>query len=114
MLVLVVFDDAVNGQVHAENEEKCGADMPKPFLETLHFLRQFADAHRAITYQPCNQHDWQTRTQTEHDRHNPVPTARQRQRDINHRQEINQAVRTEAKLLISIKLFLLIGVKVYS
>ena len=95
MLVLVVFDDAVNGQVHTENEEKCRAYMPKPFLETLHLLRQFADAYCAVANQPSDEHDWQTRTQTEHDRHNPVPRARQRQRDINHRQEINQSVGTE-------------------
>lgn len=69
--------------------------MAEPFLETLHLLRQFADAHGAVANQPCDQHDWQTSTETEHNRHDPVPTARQRQRDINHRQEINQAVRTE-------------------
>ena len=85
MLVLVVFDDAVNGQVHAENEEKCGADMPKPFLETLHFLRQFADTYGAVAYQPRDEHDRQTGAQTEDNRHHPVPCARQRQRDINHR-----------------------------
>ena len=95
MLVLVVFDDAMNGQVHTENEEKSGADVAEPFLKTLHLLRQFADAYCAVTYQPSDEHDRQTGTETEHNWQNPVPRARQRQRDINHRQEINQAVRTE-------------------
>ncbi len=95
MLVLLVFDDAMNGQIYTENQKQHGAYMPKPFLETLHLLRQFADAYCAVTYQPCNQHDRQTRSQTEHDRHDPVPRTRQRQRDIDHRQEINQSVGTE-------------------
>ena len=96
MLVLVVFDDAVNRQVHAENEEKDRANMPEPLLKTLHLLRQFADAYCTITYQPCNQHDRQACSQTEDYWHEPVPGARQRQCDIYHRQEIDESVRTES------------------
>ena len=69
--------------------------MAEPFFERIHLTRQLGDAHRAVTNEPCNQHDWQTCSQTEYDRHQPVQTARQRQRDINHRQEIDQTVRAE-------------------
>ena len=69
--------------------------MPEPFLERSHFLCQIADADSTVTHQPSDQHDRQACAQTEDDRHQPVPTARQGQRDIDHRQEIDESVRAE-------------------
>ena len=34
VFVLVVLDDAMNGQVHAEDKEEYRADVSKPFLES--------------------------------------------------------------------------------
>ena len=70
--------------------------MPEPLFEGLHSAGQFTDAYRTVAYQPRNQHDRQTRSETEDDRHQPVPGARQREGDIDHGQEIDQAVRTKS------------------
>ena len=70
--------------------------MPEPFLESVHLLREVGDAHCAVTYQPCNQHDRKTRAETEDERHEPVPSIGQGKRDINHRQEIDKSVRAES------------------
>ena len=94
--VFVIFDHAMNAQIDAYSDEKYRADMSEPFLESVNFLRQVADADRAVTNQPCYKHDRQTSAETEDERHDPVPCARECQRDINHRQEINQSVRTES------------------
>ncbi len=96
VFVLVILDDAMDGQVQTENEEECRADMTEPFLESLHLTGQFTDAYCTITYQPCNKHDRQTCSETEDYRHEPVPCVRQRQRDIYHRQEIDESVRAES------------------
>lgn len=69
--------------------------MTEPFLEDLHPAGQLAQTHRAIAYQPRNQHDRQTRSKAEHHRHQPVPGVGQRQSDVDHRQEIDQTVGTE-------------------
>ena len=96
VFVLVVLDDAMDGQIDAHYQEQHRAYMAEPFLKSLHLARQLTDAHCAITYQPCNQHDRQACSQTEDYRHEPVPGARQRQCDIYHRQEIDESVRTES------------------
>ena len=70
--------------------------MPEPFLESLHFAGQLSDTNGAITYQPSDEHDRQTCSQTEDNRHEPVPSARKGKRDIYHRQEIDQSVRAES------------------
>ena len=95
VLVFVVFDDTMNGQIHTEYQEKYCTDMSEPFLKSLHLAGQLTDADSAVTNQPRDQHDGQTCSQTEHDWHQPVPTVRQSQRDINHRQEIDESVRAE-------------------
>ena len=85
----------MNGQIQTQTDKQERADMPEPFLESLHFASQLTDTYSAIAYQPRNEHNRQTRTQTEDYRHQPIPRTRQRKRDINHRQEINQPVRTK-------------------
>ena len=95
VFVLVVLDDTMNREVHAKDEEQRGADMTEPFLKGLQAAGQSADAHGAVTYQPRNQHDRKTRTQTEDHGHQPVPRTGQRQRDIYHRQKIDQTVRAK-------------------
>ena len=69
--------------------------MTEPFLEDLHPAGQLAQTHRAIAYQPRNQHDRKTRSKAKHHRHQPVPRARQSKRDVDHRQEIDQTVGAE-------------------
>ena len=90
------FNHTVNGQVNSEDQEQHRADMPEPFFERTQLARQVSDADRAVTYQPRYQHDRQSCTETEYHRHHPVPTAGQSQRDIDHRQEIDETVRTES------------------
>ena len=85
----------MNTKIDSDTDEKNGTDMPEPFLKSIHFLRQVSYAHCAVTYEPGYQHDRKTCAETENHRHKPVPTARKRQRDIYHRQEINQTVGTE-------------------
>ena len=70
--------------------------MPEPFFKSLHLARQFTDADSAVADHPGDQPNRQTCTQTEDNRHQPVPTARKGQRDINHRQEIDQSMRAES------------------
>ena len=84
------------GQIDAQDEEQYRAYVAEPFLEGLQVTGQFADTNRTIAYQPRNQHNRQTCAETENHRHQPVPAARKRQRDINHRQEIDESVRTES------------------
>jgi len=96
MIVFVVLDDTMYGQINSEDQEQYRADVPEPFFEGCHLARQVTNAHRAVTYQPRNQHDRYTGAETEDDRHQPVPRAGQRERNINHRQEIDQTVRTES------------------
>ena len=96
MIVFVVLDDTMYGQINSEDQEQYRADVPEPFFEGCHLARQVTNAHRAVTYQPRNQHNRYTGTQAEHHRHQPVPTARKGQRNIDHRQEIHQTVRTES------------------
>ncbi len=95
VLVFVKLNHTMNAEVDTYTDKQHRAYMPEPFFEGAHLLRQVTDAHGAVAHQPGDQHDRQTRTQTEDDRHQPVPRARQRQRDIDHRQEIHQTVRTE-------------------
>ena len=96
MIVFVVLDDTMYGQINSENQEQYRADVPEPFFEGSHLAGEVRDAHCAVTYQPRNQHNRYTGAQTEHYRHQPVPRTRKCQRDINHRQEIHQSVRTES------------------
>ena len=96
VLMFVRFEHAVDAQVYAYSDEENSANMAEPFLEITHFLRQVSYADRAVADEPCNQHDRQTGSETEDHRHQPVPRARKRQRDINHRQEIDQPVRAES------------------
>ena len=70
--------------------------MPEPFLESLQAVGEVADTDSTITDQPRDEHDRQSRSETEDDRHQPVPRARKGERDINHRKEIDQAMRTES------------------
>ena len=70
--------------------------MAEPFLEGVHLLRKVGDAHGAIAYQPRDQHNRQTCTETKDERHEPVPCIGQGKRDINHRQEIDQTMRAES------------------
>ena len=95
MFVLVVFENTMNGQIHAQHQEKDGAYMPKPFLERSHFLCQIADADSTVAHQPSDQHDRQACAQAEDDRHDPVPRVWQGKRDINHRQKIHQSMRAK-------------------
>jgi len=96
MFVFVELDHAMHAQVDTDTDKQHRAYMPEPFFERVHLLRQVTDTYRAVTNQPCNQHDRQTGTETEDDRHQPVPRARQGQCDIDHRQEIDQSMRTES------------------
>ena len=70
--------------------------MTEPFFERLHIAGEFADADGAVAYKPSNEHDRQSCAKTENDRHKPTPGGRQRECNINHRQEINETVRTES------------------
>ena len=93
--MFVRFDHAMDTQIDTDTDEQDGTNMPEPLLEMGHFLGQIADADRAVTYEPSNEHDRQTCSETENNRHKPIPCARERQGDINHGQEIDQAMRTE-------------------
>ena len=93
--MFVRFDHAMDTQIDTDSDEKDGTNMPEPLLEMGHFLGQIADADCAVTYEPSDEHDRQTCSETEDYRHKPVPRARQRQGNIYHRQEIDQAMRTE-------------------
>ena len=96
VFVFVRFDHAVDTQIDTYSDEKDGANMSEPFLEMGHFLGQIADADCAVADQPRDEHDWQTCSETENHRHEPIPCVRQRQRDIYHAQEIDQTMRTES------------------
>lgn len=95
-IVFVIFYHAMDSEIDAENEEEYRADMAEPFLESLHFSCQFGDADSAITDKPSDKHDGQSRSESEDNGHEPVPCVRQRERDINHRQEINESMRAES------------------
>ena len=69
--------------------------MPKPFLEGRHLAGEISDTDCTVTNQPRDEHDRYAGTQTEHDRHDPVPSPGQRERDIDHRQEIHEPMRTK-------------------
>ena len=60
---------AMHRQIDTQPDEQDGAYMAEPFLEVLQLVSQVADAHGAITYQPSNQHDRQSRAQPEDHRH---------------------------------------------
>lgn len=95
-VVFLRFKNTMNGKINAYSDEKYGAYMAEPFFKGTHFLRQIADTYCAVTYQPSYQHDRQTRAETENNRHEPVPCARQRQGDINHGEEVYQTMRAES------------------
>ena len=96
MIMFMVMMQCVNAHIYAKGEEEDGADHAEPLLEGMQAVGQIADAHGAIADEPCNKHDRQTRAQTEHNRQHPIPRCRQRDSDINHRDEIHQAVRAES------------------
>ena len=93
--MLLVLYHAMHSQIHAQRQKQNRAYMPEPFLEGLQPVGKIADTDSAVADQPRNKHDRQTRAEAEDDGHQPVPTARQRQRDIDHRQEIDEPVRAE-------------------
>ncbi len=95
-VMFVVLYHTMHSQIHTQRQEQDGAYMPEPFLEGLQPVGEIADADSAVADQPRNEHNRQTRAETEDDGHQPVPTARQRQRDVDHRQEIDEPVRTKS------------------
>ena len=95
MIVSVRFYYAMNGQVYAYSDEEHRTNMAEPFFKGIHFLCQIANAYRAVTYQPRDEHDRQTCAKSENKRHEPVPSARQSKRYVNHREEIDQTMRAK-------------------
>ena len=70
--------------------------MAEPFLERTHLAGQVSDADSTVTNQPRNEHDRQTRSKAEYHRHEPAPRGRKSQRDIDHRQEIDETMGAES------------------
>jgi len=96
MMFMFVMMQGVDAHIYAEGEEEDGADHAEPLLDGMQAVGQVGYADGTVADQPRDEHDRQTRTQAEDDRHQPVPTVRECQRDINHRQEIDQTVRTKS------------------
>lgn len=50
VFVFVVLDHAMNAEVDTDTDEKHRTDMPEPFFEGTHLLRQVPDADGAVAY----------------------------------------------------------------
>ena len=83
-------------QVNTKTNKQYCRHIANPLLDSVQTLRQSAQRYGAIRNEPCHYHNGQTRTQTKHHWQKPVPTHRQRDRYIHHREEIHQAVRTKS------------------
>ncbi len=96
LVVLAVFGVGVYGEIDAQRDKQSRADITKPFFKHFQTMCQAANTDCAITYQPCNQHDRQSGTQSEHNQHQPRYTHRHSHGEVYHRDEINQSVRTKS------------------
>jgi len=68
MIMFVVMMQGVDAHIYAKGEEEDGADHAEPLLEGVQTVCQISDAHGTIRYEPRDEHDRQTRAQTEYNR----------------------------------------------
>lgn len=89
-------DEQMHHQVGTIAQEQCSGYIAHPFLYLLHLGIDAGHRHSAIGYDPSDDHDGQSGTQTKDHRQEPIPSEWQREGNIHHGEEVHQSVGTKS------------------